>query len=304
MRNFSVTEASQSLKKNGKTFWLASLFLPRQVAADATTLYAFCRRMDDLADQPNALNATEELDRVRGVLRAGRSEQPVVLRLIKLAECRGLDLRAAECLLDVLLQDASADVRIQDETELLRYCYGAAGTVGLMMFAVLQASGSAAKVQAIDLGIAMQLTNIARDVQEDARMGRRYLPAAWVGDLSPEEIAGAKTGSREAEQIKPAIEKILALADVFYASGALGFPAIPSSARLGIRIAASVYRQIGVELRGRGCDFTRGRVVVSLPKKLRIAATVIAGNSELERLDGSARVENLHVALAGLPGFA
>jgi phytoene synthase len=304
MRNFSVTEASQSLKKNGKTFWLASLFLPRQVAADATTLYAFCRRMDDLADQPNALNATEELDRVRGELRAGRSEQPVVLRLIKLAECRGLDLRAAECLLDVLLQDASADVRIQDETELLRYCYGAAGTVGLMMFAVLQASGSAAKVQAIDLGIAMQLTNIARDVQEDARMGRRYLPAAWVGDLSPEEIAGAKTGSREAEQIKPAIEKILALADVFYASGALGFPAIPSSARRGIRIAASVYRQIGVELRGRGCDFTRGRVVVSLPKKLRIAATVIAGNSELERLDGSARVENLHVALAGLPGFA
>jgi phytoene synthase len=304
MRNSSVPEASQSLKKNGKTFWLASLFLPRQVAADATTLYAFCRRMDDLADQPNALNATEELDRVRGVLRAGRSEQPVVLRLIKLAECRGLDLRAAECLLDVLLQDASADVRIQDETELLRYCYGAAGTVGLMMFAVLQASGSAAKVQAIDLGIAMQLTNIARDVQEDARMGRRYLPAAWVGDLSPEEIAGAKTGSREAEQIKPAIEKILALADVFYASGALKTESPDIPARRGIRIAASVYRQIGVELRGRGCDFTRGRVVVSLPKKLRIAATVIAGNSELERLDGSARVENLHVALAGLPGFA
>jgi phytoene synthase len=299
-----MTEASQSLKQNGKTFWLASLFLPKQVATDAATLYAFCRKMDDLADQQDLLNGTDQLEHVREELRAGRSTQPVVMDLIHLAEHRHIDLRAAECLLDVLIKDASEAVQIQTEAELLRYCYGAAGTVGLMMSAILQAQGAAAKMQAIDLGIAMQLTNIARDVQEDARMGRRYLPAVWVGDLPPEEICIATTGSQEAQQIKVALEKTLALADVFYSSGAKGFPAIPPSARRGIRIAAAVYRQIGVELRGRGCDFTGGRVVVSLPKKLRIAVDVMTGSSELERLSCSQSEDDLHIALAGLPGFA
>jgi phytoene synthase len=273
-----VTEASQILKNNGKTFWLASLFLPKEIAADAATLYAFCRRMDDLADQQDLLNGTDQLERVRKELRTRRSTQPVVRDLIQLAERRDIDLRAAECLLDVLIKDASQEVQMHTETELLQYCYGAAGTVGLMMSSILKAEGAAAKVQAIDLGIAMQLTNISRDVQEDARMGRRYLPAEWVGDLSPGTIYTAKTGSPEAEQIQLAIKKTLALADVFYSSGAKGFPAIPPSARRGIRIAAAVYRQIGVEVRGRGCDFTRGRVVVSLPAKLRIAVGVMASS--------------------------
>jgi phytoene synthase len=299
-----VTEASRSLKKNGKTFWLASLFLPKDVAADGATLYAFCRRMDDLADQQGLWNGTDQLERVREDLLAGSSKQPVVRDLILLARRRQIDLRAAECLLDVLIKDASEEVRIQDEPELLRYCYGAAGTVGLMMSAILQANSAAAKLQAIDLGIAMQLTNIARDVQEDARMGRRYLPASWVGSLEPDELCMAKTASQEAERIKLAIGKILSLADVFYASGARGFPAIPVSARRGIRIAAAVYREIGVELRERGCDFTQGRVVVSLPKKLRIAAGVIVGSSQLERMPGSQSADDLHAALAGLPGFA
>jgi phytoene synthase len=304
MKNPSVTEASQSLKKNGRTFWLASLFLPREVAADATTLYAFCRTMDDLADQQSNVDAREQLQQVREDLCAKRSDQPVVADLIRLAERRNLDLHAADCLLDVLIQDASEDLCLRDESELLKYCYGAAGTVGLMMSAVLQASGSAAKIQAIDLGIAMQLTNIARDVQEDARIRRRYLPSIWVDGLQPEEIASAKAGSQEAEKIMLAIEKTLTLADMFYANGARGFPAIPHSARRGIRISATLYRHIGVELRARGCDFTRGRVVVSLPTKLTLAAGVMARSSELERMVCSPLQDELHGALAGLPGFA
>jgi phytoene synthase len=304
MRNSSVTEASENLKKHGKTFWLASLFLPKEVATDAATLYAFCRRMDDLADQKDVMDGRDQLERVREELRARRSEQPVVRELVLLADRRDIDLRAAECLLDVLIRDACEDVCIQNESELLRYCYGAAGTVGLMMSAILRAPGARAKMQAIDLGIAMQLTNIARDVQDDAWMGRRYLPAEWVGGLGPEEVRTAKTGTREGEQVKQAIQKMLALADVFYSSGARGFPAIPLAARRGIRVAAAAYRQIGVELQERGCDFTRGRVVVSLPTKLRLAVGVMAGYSKLERLHCSQSVDKLHDTLAGLPGFA
>ncbi len=299
-----MTAAGQSLKKNGKTFWLASLFLPNDVAAEAATLYAFCRRMDDLADQPSVVDAKDQLEQVRGELRAGRSKESVIMDLIHLADRRGLDLQAADCLLMVLVQDASENLCLKDEPELLKYCYGAAGTVGLMMSAVLQAPGSAAKIQAIDLGIAMQLTNIARDVQEDARMNRRYLPSTWVGGLLPEEIRAAQSGSPEAEKVKLAIQRILNLADVFYANGAQGFPAIPHAARRGIRIAATLYRQIGVKLHRRGCDFTRGRVVVSLPTKLALAAGVLVGRSELERLDCSPDSNDLHSALAGLPGFS
>jgi phytoene synthase len=307
MTELTLVDATASLKKNGKTFWLASLFLPKEMAAEAATLYAFCRRMDDVADQqdgPADSHPLDQLQRTREELRTGTSEDAIVQGLMQLANCRGLDLQAAECLLDVLFQDASENICIQDEAELLRYCYGAAGTVGLMMAAVLRASGSAARQQAIDLGIAMQLTNIARDVQEDALMGRRYLPAIWVDRLTPEQIVAAAPGSQTARRVAAGIEKTLALADMFYASGAKGFPAIPSNARNGIRIAAAAYRSIGVKLRKRGCDFTRGRVVVSLPSKVCIAAGVLAGYSELERLPSMGNTEELHRVLAGLPGFA
>ena len=76
-------------------------------------------------------------------------------------------------------------MRVADEAELLRYCYRAAGTVGLMMCRVLDAPEPAAAAHAVDLGIAMQLTNICRYVADDARMGRRYLPASLVGDVAP-----------------------------------------------------------------------------------------------------------------------
>ena len=88
-------------------------------------------------------------------------------------------------------------VRVDDEAGLVRYCYHVAGTVGLMMCHILNARSSDAYAFAIDLGIAMQLTNISRDVLEDARMGRRYLPAAWVGDITPDDIVAAAEGHND-----------------------------------------------------------------------------------------------------------
>ena len=304
MRKASSSDASASLKKNGKTFWFASLFLPAGVSADAADLYAFCRQMDDIADQQGGVIAVERLATVRQELRSGHSDNPVVQGLIRLAEDRGLNLHAAECLLDVLERDAAGVVRIHDETDLLRYCYGAAGTVGLMMAAVLKTNGSASRLQAIDLGIAMQLTNIARDVQEDALMGRCYLPATWLDGQTPAQIKAPLQEPQTAKQVRQAIGRVVALADVFYANAALGYPAIPTAARNGIRIAAAVYRQIGVELGKREFDYTRGRVVVSFPAKLGIAAGTVAGYSTLKRLPGADPLGELHRALAGLPGVA
>ena len=303
MRAATESGAAASLKRNGKTFWLASLFLPTQTAADATLLYAFCRKMDDLADTDGGPQAAEQLDQVRVELRSGRSDDPVVQAFLQLAGRCHLDLRAADYLLDVLTADAAGPVCLEDQAALLRYCYGAAGTVGLMMAGVLKAEGAAAGVQAIDLGIAMQLTNIARDVQEDARAGRRYVPATWLNNLQPEQIAANVPELETVHQVKEAIAKVLTLADVFYASGAQGFSAIPSKARTGIRFAAAAYRHIGVELARRACDFREGRVVVSLPAKLTIAAGLLIGASDLERLTSARDAEDLHAVFDHYPGF-
>ena len=130
---------------------------------------------------------------------------------------------AVIALVDGLLMDQHP-VRVDDEAGLVRYCYHVAGTVGLMMCHILDARSSDAYAFAIDLGIAMQLTNISRDVLEDARMGRRYLPAAWVGDITPDEIVAAAAGhnDRVRAQVTTGVARALNLAEQYYASGIRG----------------------------------------------------------------------------------
>lgn len=301
-------KALSSLKQNGKTFWFASLFLPKQMATDAAILYSFCRDLDDVADQATTAVASRKairhLEQIRKDLSAGQSQDPLLAEIFQLASRTALDLRAAVCLLDTLLEDANGSAEILDEASLIRYCYGAAGTVGLMMCAILGVDSPKAKIQAIDLGIAMQLTNIARDVIEDAILGRRYVPAPWVGNFTPKQISdGYKEDSKMLATLAAGIERVLALADIFYAAAVPGFDAIPAQARNGIRIAAAVYREIGVGLRHRGCDCSRGRVVVPIVAKVRIAISVYTGDSQLEQISPPNELSRFHHVLGGLPGL-
>ena len=298
-----------SLKRNGKTFWFASLFLPRQIATDAAILYSFCRNLDDVADQTiqpgTSPDSVQHLERIRQDLSEGTSHNPLLTEILHLASRTHLDLRAAVCLLDTLLEDAKGPAEIRDEAGLIRYCYGAAGTVGLMMHSILGVDSPKATLQAIDLGIAMQLTNIARDVVEDATLGRRYVPGLWVGHLTPQQINDRyKVDPKMRATLAVGIERVLALADIFYAAAVPGFAAIPGQARSGIRIAAAVYRQIGVDLRHRGCDCNRGRIIVPMLSKVRIAVSVYTGHSGLEEMRLSDDPTRFHDALSGLPGLA
>lgn len=299
--------ARVSLKRNGKSFWFASLFLPRQMANDAAVLYSFCRNLDDVADQTSNsdLDPVRHLQQVRRDLISGNSHDPLLMEILQLASRTGVDLRAAVCLLDTLLADAKGGAAIPDEANLIRYCYGAAGTVGLMMSAILGVNSSSAKLQAIDLGIAMQLTNIARDVLEDATLQRRYLPGLWVSDITPQQIEGRyKDDANMRSELATGIKRVLNLADIFYAAAVPGFDAIPAGARKGIRIAAAVYREIGVILRHRDCDCSRGRVVVPMLSKVRIAGSIFTGGSRLEEMHCPDDLSQFHDALSGLPGLA
>ncbi len=267
-----ASDADTILRHNGRSFHWARQFLGDETGKKAARLYAFCRLMDDLADG-DIENGAARLKIIRDRL-AGDTHvsDPALDSFLPFMIEHKLPKRALRHLIDGLLQDQKL-VAVSDETELIRYAYHVAGTVGLLMTPLLGCHDRQAHAHALDLGIAMQLTNIARDVLEDAKMGRRYLPASWVGGMSATEICTAAENpqSQDAIIISDAIDRVLELADRYYESGLLGLGALPVRARLAIAIAGSVYRQIGVQLQNNGTNWHDGRTVTSKATKLRIS---------------------------------
>ena len=191
---------------------------------------------------------------------------------------------------------------IHDARAFCRYAYRVAGTVGLLMCHVLDCHDEEARAHAIDLGIAMQLTNIARDVLEDAEMGRRYLPASWAGDLSPAHITAASTApdGEPAQTVRVAVQLVLGMADAYYRSGNAGLAYLPWRAHIAIAVAASVYRQIGVQIAASGYGWHQGRHVTGLGTK--ILCSFRASGSLWRRLWWRpAHQKALHDVLRGLP---
>lgn len=290
------------LARHGRSFHFASRFLGREHAGRAARLYAFCRRVDDIADCSADRGAARE--RLTGIARdlaLDRRTDPLVADLLELADSTRLSVAAAQELVAGVRSDVGR-VELWDADDLLRYSYRVAGTVGLMMCAVLDAHDIRARPFAIDLGIAMQLTNVARDVIEDARAARRYLPGVWIDHASPEDIARAP--ARLHEPLRAGVRRILRLAEIYYDSGESGLVYLPPRAGLAIRVAARLYRAIGTELERRDHAPWLGRAAVPTARKLVIAA---GASLECGRSWGSARLgvehgSSLHRALAGLPG--
>jgi phytoene synthase len=162
---------------------------------------------------------------------------------------------------------------LQDETSLLRYAYQVAGTVGLLMCVVLDVRDKQAWPFAIDLGIAMQLTNIARDVGQDAEMNRIYLPANWCGDLSAQQVL--TPDAQQAHSLQVSTKRLLALAQEYYQSGLSGVVYLPPAARYGIIVAAHVYGEIGHTIARSGYRSWDRRAVVSQSRKAVCAASAL-----------------------------
>jgi 15-cis-phytoene synthase len=297
----AYASADQALASKGRSFHWARRLLNEKHASRSTRLYGFCRRIDDLVDEsPSVEVATIALATLTQSLKEGRSDNVLFADAITLLrECQ---IEAAIPL--ELIAGVRSDltlVRIADEAELLRYCYRVAGTVGLMMSAVLDVDNVAALPHAIDLGIAMQLTNICRDVRTDALMDRRYLPATLVGEATMSELA--QPSAETQHNVRRAVEYLLDLADVYYASGERGLAYLPPGARRGMLVAARVYRAIGTQLRTRNFDYWSSRAIVSTPEKAAITLVALTG-AVVRRARGRPRVTHdpaLHRALVGLP---
>ena len=295
-------KAEESLASNGRSFYWARYFLGEPHASRATRLYAFCRHLDDLADEASSReSARENLLVARNAVRSGASSDAVLRDGLDLMrECRISPEMILE-LIEGLLSDLDP-VRIPDEAALLRYSYRVAGTVGVMMCGVLDVHDPVAYTHAIDLGIAMQLTNICRDIAEDAAMDRRYLPATMIGDTEPANLLLTEENLRPL--LQRSVSKLLELADRYYASGESGIAYLPLRARGGILVAARVYRAIGTQLRHRDCDYWSERVVVGSQKKAFITACTLL-RAPLQGFfwrPASRHDSSLHETLRGLPG--
>lgn len=271
--NTAQGNAVHVLRSHGRSFYFASHLLGRVFRHRAARLYAFCRYVDDLADEhTDAAQARREIVAVQRALLLGVSPHSAVQNLLNLRQEIGLPAAPLEVLLSGVQCDLGV-TRLQNEAELVQYACKVAGTVGLMMCAVLEVHDTKARPFAVDLGIAMQLTNIARDVGEDAAKGRIYLPEAWTGGLSLEEIL-APTPAQQV-RLRTSIERTLALAKTYYDSGTSGLGYLPWGAQNGILVAARLYREIGQVLAQQGHRSWETRAMVSMPRKLMCTAAAL-----------------------------
>ena len=238
------------LATSGESFFWARRFLGKKMGHDAARLYSFCRVLDDMADG-DIENGPEHLVNIQNSLNRGDWENNRFLQQFSgLVSEYNFSPDVISSLIEGLMDDQAPEVLIEDEEQLIQYAYKVAGTVGLLMCGVLNTDEHRAKAHAVDLGIGMQLTNIARDVVVDAKMGRRYLPGEWVNNMSPEEIlvAAENPTSDNGLVITAAVKRLLALAEEYYASGRVGLSYLPARAHFSIGVAAKVYRQIGIQL--------------------------------------------------------
>jgi phytoene synthase len=272
------TQARAIIAAGSKSFALASALFPAGVRRDAELLYAFCRRADDAIDlatgPEQALRLSQLRAEVARIYADERSDDPLVASFAELMRARSVPRAYPDALLDGMEMDVRG-VAYASLRELVRYAYCVAGTVGLMMCHVMGVRHARALRHAAHLGIAMQLTNVARDVLEDWQRARLYIPDDLLARAGAPELRAALGGpfpERARNAAARATAELLDHADAYYRSGDAGLPDLSPRCAFAVRTARLVYAAIGDELRARGCDPLAARAVVPARVKLALAA--------------------------------
>ena len=211
------------ISKHAKSFNWAGFFLSKEIFNKCSVLYDFCRSIDDIADDSGALGVRQKkfIEFKSNFINKNLSNG-VIKNMHELLEQENIPRKIVEDLFDGIESDLKPEVVMNSKKDLLIYSYRVAGTVGLMMAKILKVKDIYALKGAIDLGIAMQLTNIARDVVEDKKRNRSYVKH----DLS-------------------SIKEIIKIADTFYKSSFAAIKYIPIISRFSIIVARRVYKKIG-----------------------------------------------------------
>lgn len=282
-----IEECRRIIRAGSKSFYFASLLLPSQVRMAATALYAFCRETDDVADEPGATKAS-------------------VVRLVDRLDCaydgRPYDRAADRAFSEVvthfdipkevpraLIEGFEWDVtgkRYKNLSDVIAYSARVAGTVGIMMSVVMGRRHATTLARACDLGVAMQLVNIARDVGEDARNGRVYLPSDWLQEagIDPDSL---KSDPQFTPELGSVVQRLLETAKSIYLRGMTGIADLPTSCRPGIRAAGMVYAEIGERVRENGYNSVDSRAYTSKGRKLGLMLRSAGNPFDLTTCDAS-----------------
>lgn len=284
MTDIDLTQASrETIRKGSSSFAAAAALFDAETRVDAEMLYAWCRYCDDVIDGqelghgmvapgPDAARARLEAlyAQTRAALAGERALDPNFAAFQRVALRRRIPERYAIELLDGFAMDVAAR-RYETLEDTLDYCWHVAGVVGVMMALVMGVAPDdlATLRRAQDLGLAFQLTNIARDVVEDAGNGRVYLPAQWLAEAGVPLDAVAAPEHRAA--VFAVTQRLLAVAEPYYASAVAGLSALPWRSAWAIAAARGVYRQIGIEVLKRGPAAWDERVSTSTAAKAWLA---------------------------------
>ena len=276
-----------AIKTGSRTFYAASLVLPAAVREPAYGLSAFCRLSDDAIDLGGGSPAA--LERLRERLERAYLGRPMDHAADRAFADFLWRFSVPRALPDALLEGLAWDLqgRCYETIEGLHaYAARVAGTVGAMMTLIMGARSRATLARACDLGVAMQLTNIARDVGEDARNGRIYLPLEWMREAGL-DVEAFLADPVISEPLRGVVAKLLGEADALYARARSGVADLPWDCRPAILAAGNLYAEIGREIERGSLDSINRRARVSGSRKARLLARAVVASPWINAIDAA-----------------
>ena len=278
------------IQAGSKSFAAASKLFDAETRVSAHLLYAWCRHCDDVIDgqelgfataRPTAHDPRAELAKLRqqttDALSGKSMQEPVFQAFQAVMRKHQIPARHAFELLDGFAMDVEGRT-YSTPGDTLEYCYHVAGVVGVMMAMIMGARDDATLDRASDLGLGFQLTNIARDIIDDAKLGRCYLPAQWLGEAGLTQATLAEPARRRA--VFDVATRLINTAEVYYGSSRFGISELPLRSGWAIGTARAVYREIGREVMRRGPGAWDRRVSTSKPQK--IVAALAGGATAID----------------------
>jgi phytoene synthase len=294
-----VAACRRILARGSKSFWAASLLLPRRVRGSAASFYAFCRVADDAVDETDDPDrAVEDLTtRIDAVYRGMPHDDPVDRALSAIVERHEIPRAPIDALIDGFVWDAKGR-RYEELSDVLAYSARVASAVGVVMTYIMGSRDRQTLARACDLGAAMQLTNICRDVGEDARRGRVYLPGAWLRSegIEPEDLIANPEFS---PAVATAVKRLLEEAARLYDRARAGIAMLPADCRPAIRAASWIYADIGRVIAERGYDSVSARAYTSALRKVSLGLRAWFTRHDDQAMLGAPALQEVEFLVAG-----
>ena len=286
------------MRKHGKTFYWASFFLDKSNMQAIYSIYSFCRRIDDMVDEAKTAHiAKKRLLIFTKAWRKSRSH-PVINLLNDIPKENWPNQKLVKNFLNGQISDIKFST-FKSEKSLIVYCYQVAGTVGLMVCDVFGVKDKKMRYFAIDLGIAMQLVNISRDIYEDSLRKRIYLPESLIGKYRAKEITNPN--KETARKIDEARKKMIQLANIYFESASRAIDHLPKGASLAVKLASALYQQIGYQLMNAQYDRKEKRCYVSNFSKFMITLGIFTKYLISFKQEMKLHNKNLHKFIHNLP---